>query len=95
MTTPKQLQSATPAPQKALTLSRKLDECKPLARGNPCLHFIIASPDIVLHQHSSRNVRGVPRVQADWRQGLTVVHFSAQPEPLLTQNTPYVPHDTS
>jgi len=25
---------------------------------------------------------------ADWRQGLTLVHFSAQPEPFLSQNTP-------
>jgi len=25
------------------------------------------------------------------RQGLTLVHFSAQPEPFLTQNTPYTP----
>ena len=24
-------------------------------------------------------------------QGLTLVHFSAQPEPFLTQNTPYTP----
>jgi len=24
-------------------------------------------------------------------QGLTLVHFSAQPEPALTQHTPYVP----
>jgi hypothetical protein len=23
------------------------------------------------------------------RQGLTLNHFSAQPEPILTQNTPY------
>jgi len=23
-----------------------------------------------------------------WRQGLTLVHFSAQPEPFLTQKTP-------
>jgi hypothetical protein len=25
------------------------------------------------------------------RQGLTLVHFSAQPEPFLTQNNPYYP----
>ena len=25
-------------------------------------------------------------------QGLTLVHFSAQPEPFLTQNTPYIHH---
>jgi hypothetical protein len=25
------------------------------------------------------------------RQGLTLVHFSAQPEPFLMQNTPYIP----
>ena len=29
------------------------------------------------------------------RQGLTLVHFSAQPEPFLTQNTPITPHNTS
>jgi len=30
------------------------------------------------------------------RQGLTLVHFSAQPETFLTQNTPYTPpHTTS
>jgi beta-phosphoglucomutase-like phosphatase (HAD superfamily) len=28
------------------------------------------------------------------RQGLTLVHFSAQPEPLLTQNTPQTPPNT-
>ena len=30
------------------------------------------------------------------RQGLTLVHFSAQPEPFLTKNTPYsyAPHNT-
>jgi hypothetical protein len=26
--------------------------------------------------------------------GLTLVHFSAQPEPFLTQNAPYMPPDT-
>ena len=31
---------------------------------------------------------------AAWFQGLTLVHFSAQPEPFLTTNTPYTPHDT-
>jgi len=25
------------------------------------------------------------------RQGLTLVHFSAQPEPFLTRNTPQIP----
>jgi len=28
------------------------------------------------------------------RQGLTLVHFSAQPEPFLTQDTPYTPRNT-
>jgi hypothetical protein len=27
-------------------------------------------------------------------QGLTLVHFSAQPEPFLTQNTPQTPPET-
>jgi len=26
--------------------------------------------------------------EAGYRQGLTLVHFSSQPEPFLTQNTP-------
>ena len=29
-----------------------------------------------------------PSVEKDAGQGLTLVHFSAQPEPFLTQNTP-------
>jgi hypothetical protein len=28
------------------------------------------------------------------RQGLTLVHFAAQPKPFLTQNTPRTPPDT-
>ena len=28
------------------------------------------------------------------RQGLTLVHFSAQPEPFLTQHAPYTRHKT-
>jgi len=28
------------------------------------------------------------------RQGLTLVHFSAQPEPYLTRNTPFTPPNT-
>ena len=30
----------------------------------------------------------------DRGQGLTLVHFSAQPQPFLTQNTPYTPPTT-
>ena len=30
----------------------------------------------------------------DVRQGLTLVHFSAQPEPFLTPNKPLIPPDT-
>jgi hypothetical protein len=28
-----------------------------------------------------------------WGQGLTLVHFSARPEPVLTQNAPYTPRN--
>ena len=29
-----------------------------------------------------------------WNQGLTLVHFSAQPEPFLAHNTSYTPPNT-
>jgi len=47
--------------------------------------------DGVVYDRSSR-FKGVSWIKSrgKWhsRQGLTLVHFSAQPEPLLTQNTP-------
>ena len=33
-------------------------------------------------------------VAESYGQGLTLVHFSARPEPFLTQNTPRTSHDT-
>ena len=40
--------------------------------------------------HATVEVRGV----ITQRQGLALVHFSAQPEPFLTQNTPSTPRNT-
>jgi hypothetical protein len=37
---------------------------------------------------------GFPRTSSPCRHGLTLVHFSAQPKPFLTQNTPYPLPDT-
>jgi hypothetical protein len=55
---PKTTSQRTPISEEALTLSLKVDECKPLAMG--------------------LNVWAC-------RQGFTLVHFSAQPEPFLIQ----------
>jgi len=33
-------------------------------------------------------------IPAGCKQGLTLVHFPAQPELFLTQNTPYIPPNT-
>jgi len=50
-------------PQTVLTLSRQVEECKPLNEG---------------HAEPAAQLRRCRRAQ---RQGLTLVHFSAQPEP--------------
>jgi hypothetical protein len=57
----------------------------------------------VVSQTSSLHAAAVAALQAeqeriveetDGRQGLTLVHFSAQPEPFLAQNTSYTPPHT-
>jgi len=51
-TTPTQSLNAPPIPQKALTLSRKVDECKPLVDGTRCADFSCGTdpdgPDMLL-----------------------------------------------
>ena len=39
-------------------------------------------------QSGSMSMSGSMGMSADWGQGLTLVHFSAQFEPFMTQNTP-------
>jgi len=73
--TPEQSLNAPPIPQKALTLRRKVDECKPLGpgwRGRPLL------PRLAVAAAASR-----PAVAAAAGQGLTLVHFSAQLKRIL------------
>jgi hypothetical protein len=48
-----------------------------------------------LHPENEEQVGAVLEAMNDPRQGLTLVHFSAQPEPYLTRNTPLTPPDTS
>jgi hypothetical protein len=45
--------------------------------------------------HKVEMVRQLSGARRRRRQELTLVHFSAQPEPFLTQNTPETPPDTS
>jgi len=80
---PKGPLSATPIPQKVLTLSREVYECKPLARGQPDDDGEDTGWQV------SAGFKGRSRgTRRGERQGLTLIHFSAQPEPFLTQNTP-------
>ena len=44
---------------------------------------------------SGRRVRPASASRTARSQGLTLVHFSAQPEPFLTQNTPLIPTQTA
>jgi hypothetical protein len=46
-TPPKQLLNAPPLPQKALTLSRNVDECKPLNHGGRQLETAPAPIDVL------------------------------------------------
>ena len=53
--------------------------------------------DPVKHREgTSSQFKGVTRDKRSgkWRQGLTLVHLSAQPEPFLTNNTPSTPPNT-
>ena len=68
----KQLLNASPITQKALTLSRNLDECKPLPASASVTRARLQEPELA---------------SAPMRQGLTLVHFSAQSEPFLTHKT--------
>jgi hypothetical protein len=67
---------APPIPQKALTLSRKVEECKPLARGGAAG----AAPGGV--EQAAR------RPGAVVCRGLHSFAFQINPRPFLTQITP-------
>ena len=75
----------------------RVDACLFACTLRPCTYS--------MHMHSSfrtRKIRSAGRpciwsaesVSRALRQGPTLVHFSAQPEPFLTQNTPYTPRNT-
>jgi ATP-binding cassette subfamily E protein 1 len=59
--------------------------------GTPALDCVANTPTTLLAgmnqflKHLEITFRRDP---TNYRQGLTLVHFSAQPEPFLTQNTP-------
>ena len=72
-------------PQKALTLSRKVEECAPLADGEPDRPGRRAGGV----QHHRLVLQALRRGRQ--RQGLTIVHFPAQPQPFLSRITPYTP----
>jgi hypothetical protein len=62
-----------------------VNECKPLATG-PTKR---AAPQRPAAPMTSKKANlATPLTPA---AGLTLVHFSAQPEPMLTHNTPYPP----
>ena len=66
-----------------------MDECKPLNPGSGVTSGIEGKKSILFVE--------VTRVMKDATiagQGLTLAHFPAQPEPFLTQNTPYTPPNT-
>ena len=65
---------APPIPDKALKLSRKVDECKTLTRGGTRSRT----------RASSTRCSSATLTARCW-QGLTLVHFSAQLEPCLSQ----------
>ena len=60
-----------------------MDECKPL---------ILGSADQAMGAEAASRGAAAPAGQ---RQGLTLVHFSAQSEPYLTRNTPFTTTNTS
>jgi hypothetical protein len=45
-------------------------------------------PKFDAEEDSVYDIRDFPPAAAEVAAGLTLVHFSAQPEPFLTQNTP-------
>jgi hypothetical protein len=89
------------ASPKVLKLSFEVSECKPLAPGTHS-HVSTANSDKTttsLREMGARLAEETAEVMAELeggaltprgggRQGRTLVHFSAQPEPFLTQNTP-------
>jgi len=52
------------------------------------LHHLTASRALGSAPNSSSSAATPPHPRAAAKQGLTLVHFSAQPEPVLTQSTP-------
>jgi len=69
-------------PQNVLTLSPKVDECKPLAQGQEQVH-------VARHRAHARGAGAA----VEGGRGLPLVHFSAQLEPCLThKNTLHTLH---
>jgi hypothetical protein len=55
--------------------------------GAPPMPTAASAPDLLM-KTSAPDLSMQPMPTVDERQGLTLVHFSAQPEPFLIQNTP-------
>jgi hypothetical protein len=55
--------------------------------GKTAFKFCFQNQLVPLHRGAPRLLAGLRRLRRR-RQELTLVHFSAQPEPFLTQNTP-------
>jgi len=82
-----------------------VDECKPLGMGLVGVQLCVVTAVCAALAISSDAAALLDFVTspstAPWEllvycgQGLTLVHFSAQPEPFLTQNTPYTPLNTT
>jgi len=61
-----------------------MDECKPLLLGSCVDHAKLKT--------KVRRLYDIANILSSLRQGLTLVHFSAKPEPFLTHNTPESPN---
>jgi len=56
--------------------------------GAPVHYEHTVRPGAPVHYEQTVRRPALPRRKKACLQGLTLVHFSAQPEPFLTQNTP-------
>jgi ornithine decarboxylase len=63
-----------------------VNDCKPLITGAQ-FSTIHITPEEGF-SYCSVELSNIPLADADPEAVLTLVHFSAQPQPLLTQNTP-------
>jgi len=83
------LPTALPAAVRILSAAADADAVAPADDAPPA---VVAPPAAPIPAAASAAAAACASISASTvHQGLTLVHFSAQPEPLLTQNTPSTP----